>query len=230
LSDQVRLRLGASLLDLDYQGGRFDDQSVDGRAGLQLMKERWTVSLLALGSARYYGGALYDSSYGGRIESSWALGERLAVQLAGDVQYVSLPAFGAADGVQWTIGATPVYAFRPNISGWLNLGYSAREANAGLFSYGSERLGIGGRIETDWGVTVTAEADAIRYNYDAPNPFFRLTQSDLLKRASITAAFPRFAVFGLTPRLAVTYNNNSSNIASSRYERTNFEFSFSRRY
>jgi hypothetical protein len=230
LSDEIRLRLGGNLFDVDYQGGRFDNQGADGRAGLQLTKERWSVSLLGLGSAHYYGGALYSSSYGGRIENTWLASERMAVHGDSDVQYVSVPAFHGVNGIQWSVGVSPVYAFRPNVSGWLNLGYGARDARVKVFSYGSERLGIGGRIDTNWGVTLTAEADAIRYNYGAPNPFFGTTESDLLKRASIAAAFPRFAVLGLTPTLSVSYDNNSSSFVASRYERTNFEFSFSRRF
>jgi hypothetical protein len=230
LSSDLRLRLGANVFDIDYQGGRFDNQGADGHVGIQFFYPRWNASLLAVGSVRYYGGDPYSSSYGARIESAWSPAERIALQLSTDVQYASYSALGAVDGIQWSVGAIPVYAFRPNLALWLNLAFGARASRSPVFAYESERAGLGGRIDTDWGVTISAEADAIFYQYRAPNPFFGRSESDMLAWGYVALAFPRFAVLGLNPRLAVTYSNNFSNIPIARYERTNFEFSFVRRY
>jgi hypothetical protein len=230
LGPDLRLRMDASLSAVEYQGRTFDSEMASGQIGLQLLKKRWAASALLVGSARSYGGEPYSSSYGVRAEGVWSPIERVALGLNGEFQHVSYSTLGAVSGNQWTVSAIPAYAFRPHVTGWLNLSYGERESRSAVFAYRSERLGVGGRIDTDWGITLSAEANAIFYQYDAPNPIFGVTQRDTLAWGYVALAAPRFSVVGLTPRIAVTYSNSFSNIALYRYERTNVEFSFVRRF
>jgi hypothetical protein len=230
LTEDLRLRLGASLSGVGYQGRVFDSEAAGGQLGLQLLRERWAASVLIVGSARAYGGEPYSLSYGLRTEGVWSPVERVALGLNGEFQYTSNATLGAVSGNQWSIGAVPAYAFRPHLTGWLTLGYGERDSRSSVFAYRSERVGLGGRIDTDWGITASAEADAIFYQYGAPNPLFGLTQRDTLAWGYVALAAPRFSVLGLVPRIALTYSNNFSNIPIYRYERTNLEFSFVRRF
>jgi hypothetical protein len=186
--------------------------------------------MLVIGSARAYGGQSYSSSYGLRAEGVWSPVERVALGLNGELQYVSYSTLGAVSGNQWSLAAIPAYAFRPHITGWLHLGYGERDSRSSVFAYRSERVGLGGRFDTPWGITVWAEADAIFYQYGATNPLFGESQRDTLAWGYVALAAPRFSVAGLTPRITLSYSNNFSNIPIYRYERTNLEFAFARRF
>src|SRR5579863_4075304 len=86
LDDNLKARLGADLYRVDYSGGQFDDMTVSGYGGPQLLFSNWDVSALATGFKRWFANQDYVSGVGGKlaadygITSDWLIGASLGGQ------------------------------------------------------------------------------------------------------------------------------------------------------
>lgn len=218
-----RLRLGAALQRREYEGRQFDDMTLAVQAGPRFVLPRWDISMLGTGFKRWYGGDVYASSLGGRIEATHYAGPRTV--LSGNVAILQIKDERDDARSRWVYTASVggVRQLSQTSAVTLRLGTNRQNAREDAYSNWSGFVSAGYFRELPVGFSAYIEPTFTFADYDAPLAAFGKVRKD--KVAGITAAIlnRRIVFWRFTPRVAYSFTKADSNIDLYDYSRHRVE-------
>ncbi len=234
----IRLPVGGNVAVLgaidsagtNYAGKTFDDYSVQGAAGAELLlSDTRSVSVEGVVAQRWFGGRVASRQFGIRTGAQIGLGGNARLGLQLDTRRTTA-------------------LFDPNYSGWQAGLYATAEkpvsstmvASFGGFArrdwltagaYSNTELGITAGLggELPLGLTFGVSGSVSRATFDAPIAMFSTdSRGDWRYGGRLTLGNRGIRVFGFSPQAALSYNRNASNIAYFATDRLRLRFSLAR--
>lgn len=225
----------AALADLDlngtnYSGSAFDDYQVQADAGAELqLSPTASVSALAVGAQRWFGGRVASRQIGVKAGANVALGRtrRIGVQL--DVRSTDAVFDDSYSGTQGGLYVTAEQSVAQGLVASLG-GFVRRDwLNAAAVSNkeGGITGGFGG--ELPMGISFGIGGSVSRAVFDAPMGLFSLVpRKDWRYSARLTLGNRKIRVFGFSPQANLSYLRTDSNIPFFSTDRVRLRMSLAR--
>ena len=223
LADNIKARLGADAYRVEYGGGGFDDMTVSGFAGPQILFADWDFSILATGFKRWFANGPYVEGFGGKLAADIGITSNLLLGLSFGGQAVTYHALPAQNGPLLSAQLQANYAWSPATLFSLQGGWSRQQAAAAPYSYTAYWLGGGYSQDLPFGFSAGLQSSYAVTRYDAPLAGFGVTRADDALVLNFTLLNRRFDFDGFTPRFSWTFTDQHSNIALYRYDRSQFQ-------
>jgi outer membrane protein len=232
LTSDLRWRTGALLYRLEYPSNSFfDDMTARVYGGPQWLFKDGDISLLAVGSERWFGDHPYSVSSGGRVEGQYWLTKQFlwSSYLEGlSDTYHDTEFF--LDGYNLDHANFFSYYIDPTsfVRATIGAGYVNTEATA--FTNWYYRLGLAYQREFTWGITANLAPEVRWYYYQGIDPFFDVRRQDRQYFVSLSIYKRDFTIFGFSPVFTYSYTTNESNDPLYKYNRNQFQIGFTRQF
>ncbi len=223
LSDTLKARIGGDLSRIDYSGGQFDDMTLSGYAGPQLLFQDWDISLLGTGFQRWYANQDYLTGFGGKIAADYGITSNLLINAAFGGQAVSDFFIPDQSGPLYSAQLTGTYVLSPSSLFQLQLGTSRQDAQVGAYSYSGVWFGAGYNQDLPLGFSAGFQPSYFITRYDQALAAFGKTRADNALMLAFTLLNRRFDYHGFTPRFSYVFTEQHSNIALYSFTRSQFQ-------
>jgi tetratricopeptide (TPR) repeat protein len=223
LSDTLKARIGGDLSRTDYSGGQFDDMTLSGYAGPQLLFQDWDISLLGTGFQRWYANQDYLTGFGGKIAADYGITSNLLISAAFGGQSVSDDFIPEQSGPLYSAQLTGTYVLSPSSLFQLQLGTSRQDAQIGAYSYNGVWFGAGYNQDLPFGFSAGFQPSYFITRYDQALAAFGTTRADNALMLAFTLLNRRFDYHGFTPRFSYVFTEQHSNIALYSFTRSQFQ-------
>lgn len=219
LPDGEGVYLRGSAEEQSFGGSAFDfllaQAGVGRRWGSGDDQDTAELSYLSstLGSHALYAGPQVQLAREHAISRSVELGATLVARW---LDYPNAPYLGGA-----TVWLLPSVAWRPDSRGQLTLTAGAGYTDARDRAYGN----VAGLLAAAWqrdfraGLSVSTSVSVQHASYGAADPFFGSVRSDTLLQGEVGINRRDWVVLGLSPRIALRYTHNASNLPLYGFER-----------
>src|SRR5579863_2517664 len=223
LSDTLKARIGGDLSRTDYSGGQFDDMTLSGYAGPQLLFQDWDISLLGTGFQRWYANQDYLTGFGGKIAADYGITSNLLISAAFGGQSVSDDFIPEQSGPLYSTQLSGTYVLSPSSLFQLQLGTSRQDAQIGAYSYNGVWFGAGYNQDLPFGFSAGFQPSYFITRYDQALAAFGTTRADNALMLAFTLLNRRFDYHGFTPRFSYVFTEQHSNIALYSFTRSQFQ-------
>ena len=223
LDDNIKARIGADIYRLDYSGGQFDDMTISGYGGPQMLFSNWDISLLATGFKRWFANQDYVSGVGGKVAGEYGITSDWLVGAAFGGQSVINEFIPEQNGPLWTVQLQAAYVISPSSLFQLQLGLNRQDAQVAPYSYSGIWFGGGYSQDLPFGFSAGFQPSYFITRYDAMLPAFGQTRSDDAVMLAFTLLNRRFDYHGFTPRLSYVFTEQHSNIPLYSFTRNQFQ-------
>jgi len=223
LDDNLKARIGADVYRLDYSGGQFDDMTVSGYGGPQMLFSNWDASLLATGFKRWFANQDYVSGVGGKLAADYGITSDWLIGASLGGQSVTNDFIPEQSGPLWSAQIQAAYVLSPSSLFQLQLGFNRQDAQIVPYSYSGVWFGAGYSQDLPYGFSAGVQPSYFITRYDAMLPAFGLTRSDDALMLAFTLLNRRFDYHGFTPRFSYVFTEQHSNIALYGFTRNQFQ-------
>jgi tetratricopeptide (TPR) repeat protein len=223
LSDSVKARIGGDLSRTDYSGGQFDDMTLSGYAGPQLLFQDWDISLLGTGFERWYANQDYLTGFGGKIAADYGITSDLLISAAIGGQAVTNDFIPQQSGPLYSTQLAGTYVLSPSSLFQLQLGFNRQDAQIGAYSYSGVWFGAGYSQDLPFGFSAGFQPVYFITRYDDALAAFGKTRADNALMLAFTALNRRFDYHGFTPRFSYIFTQQHSNIPIYSFTRNQFQ-------
>ena len=187
LADNVKARIGADLYRVEYSGGQFDDMTLSGYAGPQLLFSDWDISALATGFSRWYANQDYVRGAGGKLAADYGITSNLLIGGSLGGQAVTNEFIPEQSGPLYSAQLQAAYVLSPSSLFQLQLGFNRQEAQIAPYSYSGIWFGAGYSQDLPFGFSAGLQ------------PSYFLTRYDEALAAFGKTRFRRHALAGFHP-------------------------------
>jgi outer membrane protein len=231
LTPDIRWRTGALLYRLEYPGNTiFDDMTARVYGGPQWLFKDGDISVLGVGSERWYGDHPYSVSAGGRLEGQYWLTKRFlwSSYLEGLSANYHQQTF--LDGYYLDHANYLSYYIDPSsfVRGTAGIGYQPTASPS--FTNWYYRLGFAYQREFAWGITANVAPEVRWWYYLGPDPLVGVRRKDRQYFVNLSVYKRDFTIFGFSPVLSYSYTTNESNDPLFKYNRNQFQLGFTRQF
>jgi hypothetical protein len=223
LFDNIKARIGGDVYRVEYSGGQFDDMTVSGYAGPQLLFDNWDVSTLLTGFKRWYGNAPYISGIGGKLAADYGITSDLLVGASLGGQAVSNAFIPDQDGPLYSGQVQATYVLSPSSLFQLQFGLNRQDARISAYSYSGIWFGGGYQQDLPFGFSAGFQPSYYITRYDARLAAFGQTRADDAVMLAFSLLNRRFDYHGFTPRFSYIFTEQHSNIRLYSYTRNQFQ-------
>ena len=223
LDDNLKARIGADIYRVDYSGGQFDDMTISGYGGPQMLFSNWDASLLATGFKRWFANQDYISGVGGKLAGDYGITSDFLVSASLGGQSVTDDFIPEQSGPLWTAQLQGTYVLSPSSLFQLQLGLSRQDAQIAPYSYSGLWFGGGYSQDLPFGFSAGFQPSYFFTRYDAALPAFGLARSDDAIMLAFTLLNRRFDYHGFTPRVSYVFTEQHSNIPLYSFTRNQFQ-------
>jgi tetratricopeptide (TPR) repeat protein len=223
LDDNLKARVGADLYRVDYSGGQFDDMTVSGYGGPQLLFSNWDVSALATGFKRWFANQDYVSGAGGKLAADYGITSNWLVGASIGGQSVTNAFIPEQSGPLWSAQTQVSYVLSPSSLFQLQLGFNRQEAQIAPYSYSAVWFGGGYSQDLPFGFSAGFQPSYFITRYDDILAAFGKTRSDNALMVAFTLLNRRFDYHGFTPRFSYVFTEQHSNIPIYGFTRNQFQ-------
>jgi hypothetical protein len=230
LTGNVKARVGTQVHRAEYSGGTFDDMTVSGHVGPEILFPRTQLVLLTTGFQRWFGNETFNSGAGGRISVAHALRPRLQLGSFVDAQSISFKTGSAQNGWIGSAALSLTFTISPSSSVRGVAGFGTRDARADAYSSTTWWGAIGYYRDLPFGFSVYAEPNYSRTRYHAPLVGFGAARSDRVWSIRAELLNRRIDYRGFTPKLSLYYADQASNIPLYSYSRSQASIALTREF
>jgi tetratricopeptide (TPR) repeat protein len=223
LGENIKARFGADLYRLDYSGGQFDDMTISGYGGPQLLFSNWDVSALVTGFKRWFANQDYVSGVGGKLAADYGITSNWLVGASIGVQSVTNAFIPEQSGPLWSAQTQVTYVPSPSSLFQLQLGFNRQEAQIAPYSYAAVWFGGGYSQDLPLGFSAGFQPSYFVTRYDDVLAAFGKTRSDDAVMLAFTVLNRRFEYHGFTPRFSYVFTQQHSNIPLYSFTRNQFQ-------
>jgi len=223
LSDNMKMRVGADAYRVEYSGGQFDDMTISGYAGPQLLFSDWDISVLATGFQRWYANQPYVSGIGGKLAADYGITSNLLIGASVGGQAVTNSLITEQSGPLYSAQAQTTYILSPSSLFQLQAGLNRQDAQIAPYSYSGYWFGGGYQQDLPFGFSAGFQPSYYITRYDEALAAFGKTRSDNAVMLAFTLLNRRFDYHGFTPRFSYVFTEQHSNIALYSYTRSQFQ-------
>jgi tetratricopeptide (TPR) repeat protein len=232
LTSDIRWRTGALLYRLEYPGNTiFDDMTARVYGGPQWLFKDGDISVLGVGSERWYGDHPYSVSGGGRLEGQyWLTKQFLWSSYLEGLSATYHQDFSFLDGYYLDHANYLSYYLDPTsfVRGTVGAGYQKTAESA--FTNWYDRLGLAYQREFVWGITANVAPEVRWWYYQGADPFFGVRRQDRQYFVSLSVYKRDFTIFGFSPVFTYSYTTNQSNDPLFKYNRNQFQIGVTRQF
>jgi hypothetical protein len=230
INNQWRLRNQAVLFRRDYSDDDFDDMTFWAAVGPQLLTPDWDVSLLGVGTRRWYGNEKYNYGKGVRTEASYTGLQRWRIDTSLDYLKLNYDDFDFRDSNIAAITVIPSYYVSTTSRLSPILGYSHEDARSNVYSNNGLRIGLGIFQEFPYGISLYVQPEYFDFQYEEQDAAFGSTRNDRTKRLLLSIYRRNWTIFGLSPVFSYIYTDNDSNQKIYSYQRHQFQIGFTAQF
>ena len=223
LGDNLKARLGADFYRVEYSGGQFDDMTLSGYGGPQLLFDNWDLSVLATGFKRWFANQEYVSGAGAKLAADYGITSNWLVGAAFGGQSVINRFIPEQSGPLWSAQTQLAYVLSPSSLFQLQLGFNRQDAQIGAYSYSGVWLGGGYSQDLPFGFSAGFQPAFFMTRYDDMLPAFAKTRSDDTVMLAFTLLNRRLDYHGFTPRFSYVFSEQHSNIPIYSFTRNQFQ-------
>ncbi|MDR3507937.1 MAG: surface lipoprotein assembly modifier [Caulobacteraceae bacterium] len=230
LSPRVRMRIGAALDSVTYSQTAFDDTNLYLYAGPQLNLTHWRLSATASDTDRWYGGSLYYSGGGARLEADYLPTARLRIATAVERQFLTYRYDAGQTGPVTTGSLDLTFGLTPSSLLHGALSVSRQDARDLAYANTVGTVAIGYLRELPKGFSISVEPSYGRAEYDEALSAFSRRRSDSIARISLSVLNRAISYRGFAPRLTYSYTDDTSSIPLYSYRRNRLELRVTRQF
>jgi len=223
LSDDLKARIGGDLARTQYSGGQFNDMTLSGYAGPQLLFQDWDVSLLGTGFQRWYANQDYLAGFGGKIAADYGVTSDLLISASFGGQAVTDDFIPQQSGPLYSTQLAGTYVLSPSSLFQLQLGFNRQDAQIGAYSYSGVWFGAGYSQDLPFGFSAGFQPVYFITRYDDALAAFGTTRADNALMLAFTVLNRRFDYHGFTPRFSYVFTEQHSNIPIYSFTRSQFQ-------
>ena len=234
LSQRLRLRTGADLVQRDYSGGDFDQLLLAAHAGPRwLLGPRTEISLLGVAHRQWLGSHPYIDETGARLEIArrlaprwWARGTVSARQRDHQQDFLDGPLTDFTLNLAWT--AAPVLRVQ------FLVGYERDHAASVHYRSLSRWVRVGASLALPLGFTLGTSAQMRRTHYEGSGRVHQVLDGrqrlDRTRTFSLSILNRAFTVLRFSPQLALIHEVRATNAQALDYDRNRAELRFVRQF
>jgi tetratricopeptide (TPR) repeat protein len=208
-----------STVNRDYQGSAYDDRAARASLGARYLVPGGVAMLELVGNRRWFGDAGYQYSFGPLLSTRFFASEKdrvtasasFAEQRYDDARYLNGHRISLA--ASWDRFTWPGQFVRIGAS------YDRETARNDHMTFNEFGGLVGYNIETPWALSVYPEFAYAYRAYEGDFPLLNEARRDHRVVGSLSLVKTNFTLFGLAPRLLVSYTYNFSNVKFYEYDR-----------
>lgn len=231
LEDNMLLRLGAFADHTHYSDSDFNDTIIGGYVGPYfILPERRTLSLLANGYRRWYGGEKLNTSIGPAIEYTFEPSDRIRVSTRLEHSFIRYDTAKDYDGSLSSITVRPLFILSPTSFLSTHVGIAYDRTKAPDLRNMQYRIGAGYQKDLPFGFTwgLHPEYRFVRYSEEWASFGTRRKEHILTLRTNILNRSIDW--FGFTPVLGYLYQDRNSSIELYDFDQHRIDFSFTKQF
>ena len=219
-----------STVNRDYQGSAYDDRAARASAGVRYLVPGGVAMLELVGNRRWFGGAGYQYSFGPLLSTRFFATEKdritasasFAEQRYDDANYLNGHRISLA--ASWDRFTWPGQFVRVGAS------YERETARNDHMAFNEFGGLVGYSIETPWALSVYPEFAYAYRAYEGDFPLLNEPRRDHRVVGSLSLVKTNFTLFGLAPRVLVSYTYNFSNVKFYQYDRIDTALTLTRSF
>lgn len=231
LSESLSAFVAGSLAFTDYGRSAYDKPAIETRAGLSWRGISYLMSAELIADRVWIGGLPNSHGLGGRLSARWNFAPHWLVsgETTWITRFADLP--GAANARTWRTSATLRFSPDATQAWWIGGEVETETVEARRFASYIETSGrVGHSRDLAYGITVSAEVELGVRRYRDIFPLMREAREDSFGEFRVTALKRDFQLFGLTPRVGVSYFAQQSNVALHDYDRWSGDVTFTKEF
>lgn len=215
---QARLLVQVSGRLLTYRDGAFNDHEVTVQAGPEYSGANGRLVLGATAGARWYGNALYTTSYGVNAQWQRSLGARSQMRAEAEIAQIDHRFNAWQSGIGYGVSLGLDRSFSPRLGAGVQVSANRRMARDA--AYATTGGGVTAFAWRELGhTTLVARMGHDRLKADAAAFLLPHARSDRRLAGSIAATFRALRVGTFAPIARVSYERNRSTVALFEYRR-----------
>ena len=234
LSDDTRLRAGASVSRRDHSGSQFDDASVAVHLGPRvLIDPRTEASVLATARQNWSGTVKDHHALGGRIEAAHRVSRSVTVNGRVSLEDRHYRTRTDPDGPAGDISLGGAWVIAPTVRLDFSAGYGRDRPERERDRHERYRVGAGVSVALPLGFTVSGGGDYRWTNYEPgwfPNVEDNGARKDETWSARASVYNRGLTLMGFSPELGVVHEVRNTNAQLYDYQRTSGELRFVRQF
>ncbi len=219
-----------STVNRDYQGSAYDDRAARASVGVRYLVPGGVAMLELVGNRRWFGGAGYQYSFGPLLSTRFFATEKdritasasFAEQRYDDANYLNGHRISLA--ASWDRFTWPGQFVRVGAS------YERETARNDHMAFNEFGGLVGYSIETPWALSVYPEFAYAYRAYEGDFPLLNEPRRDHRVVGSLSLVKTNFTLFGLAPRVLVSYTYNFSNVKFYQYDRIDTALTLTRSF
>ena len=219
-----------STVNRDYQGSAYDDRAARASAGVRYLVPGGVAMLELVGNRRWFGGAGYQYSFGPLLSTRFFATEKdritasasFAEQRYDDANYLNGHRISLA--ASWDRFTWPGQFVRVGAS------YERETARNDHMAFNEFGGLVGYSIETPWALSVYPEFAYAYRAYEGDFPLLNEPRRDHRVVGSLSLVKTNFTLFGLAPRVLVSYTYNFSNVKFYQHDRIDTALTLTRSF
>ena len=219
VAEDIGMLASLSTTHFDASGITYDSRSVLGSLGPQVRIGTGTVTLEGVASRMWYGGAGYNTAYGGRVSGRFLLSNEwrmtgVATWTAQDYDTATY-----LNGKKVTASVSFDRFTLPGQFARIGVAFDQEKTATDFWTYSEYAALVGYYAELPYGVTVYPEVSYAARDYSGIFPFMTGPRQDRRWSASLSLTKRDLLIFGFAPRLIYTYTANYSNVGLYAYDK-----------
>lgn len=235
LSERLRLRVGADMVQREYSGKDFDQTFLVAHAGPRWLAGPMTdLSLLATAQRQWLGGHPYIDEAGARLELDRRLASRLWVR--GTAAYRERDCHGCdyRDGPLVDFTANFAWTVAPTLRVHMTVGYERDYSSSEHWRNLGRWVRVGTSLTLPLGFTLGTSAQMRRVYYEGSGAAHLTLDGrqrlDRTRTFSLSILNRAFTLYGFSPQLALIHEARQTNAQAWDYERNRAELRFVRQF
>ena len=236
LSERLRLRVGADVVQREYEGKDFDQTFLAAHAGPRWLAGPITdLSLLATAQRQWLGGHPYIDEIGARLELDRRLTPRLWAR--GTAAYRERDCrFGCdyRDGPLVDLSANFSWVAAPTLRVHMTVGYERDHSSSEHWRNLGRWVRVGTSLDLPLGFTLGTSAQMRRTYYEGSGTAHLTLDGrqrlDRTRTFSLSVLNRAFTLYGFSPQLALIHEARQTNAQAQEYERDRAELRFVRQF
>lgn len=231
LSESLSAFAAGSFAFTDYGRSAYDKPAIETRAGLSWRGISYLMSAELIADRVWIGGLPNSHGLGGRLSARWNFAPHWLIsgETTWITRFADLP--GGANARTWRTSATLRFSPDATQAWWVGGEVETETVEGRRFASYVETSGrVGHSRDLAYGITVSAEAEFGVRQYRDIFPLMREARADGFGELRLTALKRDFQLFGLTPRVGVSYFVQKSNVALHDYDRWSGDVTFTKEF
>ena len=235
VSERLRLRAGADMVQRDYSGGNFDQFLLAVHAGPRwLTGPRTEISLLGTAQRQWLGGHPYVDETGVRLELDRRLSPRLWARGTVAVRERDHRQLDVLDGPLTDFSLNLAWSVAPTLRVQMMVGYERDHAESVHYRSLSRWVRVGTTLALPLGFTLGTSAQMRRTSYEGSGVVHQVLDGrqrlDRTRTFSISVLNRAFTLFRFSPQLALIHEARATNAQAQDYDRSRAELRFVRQF